>query len=103
MTFKQASVANRIAVRDGSVKLGNLAQRLTIGSGPVDSDLSTEIDALAITMQTALVDAGYDPVLPSNSAIVVDGQTIAVTGGTVTLTVADGVLSATYTASQGES
>lgn len=81
MTFKQTSVANRVAIRDGSVKLGNLAQRLTIGSGPVDSALSTEIDALALTMQGALSTAGYPVVLPSGTAAVKNADSAPVTAG----------------------
>lgn len=79
MSFKETSVANRVAVRDGSVKLGNLAQRLTIGSGPVDSPLSAEIDALAATVQTALAEAGYPAQLPSGTAAVKNGDALSVT------------------------
>lgn len=90
MSFKETSVANRVAVRDGSVKLGNLAQRLTIGSGPVDSPLSAEIDALAATVQTALAEAGYPAQLPSGTAAVKNGDALSVTkaGKTVPATIA---------------
>jgi len=81
MTFKQTSVANRVAVRDSSVKLGNLAQRLTIGSGPVDSGLSTEIDALAQSVQLALSTAGYPVSLPSGTAPVKNADAVSVASG----------------------
>lgn len=41
---------------------------------------------------------GYSPALPGTQAVVTNGQTLAVTGGTVTLTVADGVVTAEYEA-----
>lgn len=81
MTFKQTSVDNRVAIRDSSVKLGNLAQRLTIGSGPVDSGLATEIDALAQSVQLALSTAGYPVSLPSGTAPVKNADAVSVASG----------------------
>ena len=85
MTFKQTSVDNRVAIRDSSVKLGNLAQRLTIGSGPVDSGLATEIDTLAQSVQLALSTAGYPVTLPSGTAPVKDADAVSVTSGDKTV------------------
>jgi len=81
MTFKQTSVDNRVAIRDSSVKLGNLAQRLTIGSGSVDSGLATEIDALAQSVQLALSTAGYPVSLPSGTAAVKNSDAVSVSSG----------------------
>lgn len=87
MTFKTATVTQRMAVRDSSYRLGNLAERLTLGHGPVDSGLGTEIDALAIKMQSALADAGYTSALPDGTAPVKSGDSVTVTtsdAGTLT-------------------
>lgn len=84
MTFKGSTVSTRVAVRDSSAKLANLAQRLTIGSGPVDSQLSTEVDALCLDVLSDLLLAGYEQPLPNDTAKVEDDETVTVRAGTTT-------------------
>jgi len=81
MTFKTATVAQRMAVRDTAFKLGRKAQLLTIGSGPLDSKAGDEIDALATEAQSAIAGAGYAAALPSGTAPVKQGDSVTVASG----------------------
>lgn len=78
MSFKTSNVTVRMGVRDGAYRLGKLAERMTLGHGPVDSHLSDEIDARAATMMSALAEAGYEAALPSGTAPVKQGDSITV-------------------------
>lgn len=90
MTFKTATVTQRMGVRDAAYRLGKLAERLTLGSGPLQSDLGSEVDALATNMQGALAEAGYEAALPSGTAPVKnsDAVTVSQSGKSVPATAA---------------
>lgn len=81
MTFKTATVTQRMAVRDTAFKLGRKAQLLTVGSGPLDSKFGDEIDALAVAAQSAIAGAGYAAALPSGTAPVKQGDAVTVASG----------------------
>lgn len=81
MTFKTSTVTQRMGVRDAAYRLGKLAERLTLGSGPLQSDLGSEVDALAGKMQSALAEAGYQAALPSGTAPVKNSDAVTVSQG----------------------
>lgn len=81
MTFKTSTVTQRMGVRDAAYRLGKMAERLTLGSGPLQSDLGSEVDALASNMQSALADAGYQAALPSGTAPVKNADAVTVSSG----------------------
>ena len=84
MTFKTSDVTTRMGVRDAAYKLGKLAELLTLGHGPVDSGLATQIDALSAQMQSALVAAGYAAPEPQGSARVTNNDAVTVAAGSKT-------------------
>ena len=59
------------------------------------------VDAAGVSATASVVVASdvATVTLPATNAIVANGQTLTVTGGTVSLAVAKGVITATYTAS----
>lgn len=71
----------------------------TVNRGRSGSAVSPTAKAIAdFLTDAASKTPGYTgPVLPDNQAIVTSGAELAVTGGTVTLTVTDGVVAAEFT------
>lgn len=81
MTFKTGTVTQRMAVRDSSYKLGKLAELLTLGHGPIESGLGTQIDTLATQMLAALGAVGYEQPLQDNEAKIDAGDGVSVYNG----------------------
>lgn len=76
------------------------AQGSASPNGPQNSLYPPDaVDAALLRIAVAAGDLGITVPLSATQAIATDGQELLVTGGTVTLHVADGVLSATYAAS----
>lgn len=86
MSFKTSDVTVRMGVRDSAYRLGKLAERLTMGHGPVDSGLGVEIDALATKMMAALELAGYQDIPPSGTARIKQGDASTVVSSDVSTT-----------------
>lgn len=82
MTFKTSTVTQRMAIRDASYKLGKLAELLTLGHGPVDSGLATQIDTFSTQMLAALGAAGYEQPLQPGEAKITEGEGVSVYNGT---------------------
>lgn len=82
------------AVIAHAISFAETVQRYRVGGGT-----SPTAKAIAdLLADAAAKTPGYAPVLPSNQAVVTNGQVLTVTGGTVTLSVVAGVVTATYTA-----
>ena len=95
MSFDSSTEAQKVeAVRQLTNAGKDLYVRVS-GGQMLDSSV---LDTAMASAATALRAMGASA-LASTEAIVADGQTIAVTGGTVTLHVTNGALTATYTAS----
>lgn len=90
MSFKTSDVTVRMGVRDSAYRLGKLAERLTLGHGPVDSGLGVEIDALAKKMIAALELAGYQDIPPPGTARVENGAATTVLPNTPATASVDG-------------
>lgn len=77
----------------------SFAETITRYRDPEADPAPTAVSLAAFFADAATKTPGYaGPVLPGTQAVVTSGQTIDVTGGTVTLTVTDGVVSAEYVA-----
>lgn len=77
-----------------AISFAETVQRYRVGGG-TSPTAKAIADMLA---DAASKTPGYAPVLPATQAVVTNGQVIPVTGGTVTITVTAGVVSASYTA-----
>lgn len=103
-TQEKADIAalNALAVAPFEIAVRSAVDSLAFGAG------NEEADYVSGTVPAAYDDEEEFPVfdvdnppagaLPATMAIVADGQEFAATGGTVTLSVADGVVTAEFTA-----
>lgn len=98
MSFESSTVTIRMGVRDAAYKLGKVAERLTLGSGSINSGLVDSAESLCSEMLDKLEAAGYSTSLDSTVATVANSDSVTITSGTKTATatvsVADSAISA---------
>lgn len=95
MSYDSSTEAQKVEATRQLTNAAKAVYTAVSGGQHLDSSELDEVMGLAATALAAMGASGTS----STQAVVSDGQTLAVTGGTVTLHVSNGVLTATYAAS----
>ena len=87
--FSDATVTQRVAIRDTAYRLGKMSERLTMGHGPLTAGLGAVVDGFGQDMAVALQDAGYSSTTDTQ-VVVSDGDKVSVQTSGHSVVAADG-------------
>ncbi len=100
MSYVSATGAERLAVNTAAHNLAKATEAARSNFAPtgISNDADVEAAAAAVNAALTAVDLGAEPApLPSNQAIVADGDSFEVVGGTVTAVVVESAVTFTFT------